>query len=245
MDNENTENLSLREQEWIQLEPHGREFSRMLYTNPVCFLTTTDINNGKLFRNVMTVSWLSAVNNNGRFMMSINSKRHTASVLTNQSGAVFVLCVPVKGMEELVIQVGKTSGKWKSSKFPQDHISTVEESEVSLAIDCNKRIKYRHGIEGLVATKIGTSQVIEKDAEIPFAIQGTVAHLVCKVDNILDPESKFIDDQHYLIMADILEAYVAKEYWDTKRKVFRPSEMSSPYLTFFGSQLLGYVTCYP
>lgn len=224
-----------KKQEFIKLESHGRDYSRLLYTNPVCFLSTTDSHGGPPKRNVMSVTWLSATNNSGKFMMSINSKRYTASLLTKERR--FVLSVPVKGMEQLVLNVGKTSGRWKSSKFPKDHINNCP----SIVDHKKKKFKFEHGIEGLVATKIGTSQGITDEDE-PFAIQGTVAHLVCESYNILDQQSQIIDDDHYLVMAQVKDAYVDKEYWDEKKKLFRPSSASNPYLTFFGSQTFGYVT---
>jgi flavin reductase (DIM6/NTAB) family NADH-FMN oxidoreductase RutF len=224
------------EQEFIKLESHGRDYSRLLYTNPVCFLSTVDSHGGQPKRNVMSVTWLSATNNSGKFMMSINSKRYTASLLTKEIG--FVLSVPVKGMEQLVLNVGKTSGRWKSSKFPKDHTNNGP----SVIDHKKKKFKFEHGIEGLIATKIGSSQDIT-DEEEPFAIQGTVAHLVCESSNIYEPQSQIIDDEHYLIMAEVKDAYVDKEYWDSKKRLFRPSSTSNPYLTFFGSQTFGYVTC--
>ena len=114
--------------EWVELH-EKKEFSRLLYTNPVCFLSTSrtfeDGNNGSkddddvggASRNVMVLSWLTATNNEGRFMFSLNRHRHTASIL--REGCEFVLSVPTKGMEELVLSVGRCSGRW-GSKFEQD-----------------------------------------------------------------------------------------------------------------------------
>ena len=167
---------------WVELKDK-KSFSRLLYTNPVCFLTTTaDVTcentcadvassvGSRILprRNVMVVSWLTPTNNNGRFMMSINKRRHTATILTslfgrscvvnesnrenggkekydssatvarsttatssssNNSSCQFVLCVPVSGMEQLVLDVGRTSGRWGRSKFPQDnHNSSSHEN---------------------------------------------------------------------------------------------------------------------
>lgn len=109
------------EESWIELnEPKQR--SRLLYTNPVCFLSTTTGDNE---RNVMTLSWLTSTNNEGRFMFSLNRRRNTASVLT--LGSNFCLSVPVKGMEELVRHVGRASGRW-GSKFVEDHPKPAPES---------------------------------------------------------------------------------------------------------------------
>ena len=56
----------------LQLQtPH---LSRLLYPNPVCFLSSWA--GGR--RNLMTISWLTAVDNEGRFVLSMNQRRHTA-----------------------------------------------------------------------------------------------------------------------------------------------------------------------
>eukprot|EP00757_Euglenozoa_sp_SAG-D1_P020004 gene20004-7096_t len=79
-------------------------FSRILYPNPVCFLTSRTENEV----NVMTISWLTAIDNNGVFFASMNQKRHSASLVF--AGAVetqrFTLSVPVQGMEATLKKVG-------------------------------------------------------------------------------------------------------------------------------------------
>ena len=101
-----------------------------------------------------------------------------------------------------------------------------------------------------------------------FAIKGTVAHLRCRVYALLGPQfsdnldatnkkkessantstQPTIDDDHFLIMAEVLDAYVNSSYWDSTKLLFRPMTTKTegeqtvpPYLTFFGSQTLGYV----
>lgn len=64
--------------EWEEIKD-PKMFSRLLYTNPVCVLTTVDEDRGQ--RNAMVVSWLTPVNNYGCFIMSINKERHTATLL--------------------------------------------------------------------------------------------------------------------------------------------------------------------
>lgn len=255
---------------WIKLKDK-KSFSRVLYTNPVCFLTTVRMSDNitaSPVKNVMVVSWLTPVNNNGRFMMSINKRRHTSTVLTSDPHSVsfpslheFVLCVPVAGMEELVLNVGKTSGRWGRSKFPQDYSAhrNVENPD-------KKRIHFSHGIDGLFAVKVGTSDQFTSISDdglqprSPFAIKGTVAHLKCAIHHIASEHEKFVDNEHNLIIADVIEAYVHCDYWDgTKNQFFpqqrggsdnettRPSSSSlpPPYLTFFGSQKFGYVATTP
>lgn len=94
----------------------------------------------------MVLSWITATNNHGRFVFSINKRRYTAAWLWSSftlppaacrsdsssqqmsSSALpptrFTLSVPVKGMEELVIAVGGVSGRW-GDKFPETRRSDV------------------------------------------------------------------------------------------------------------------------
>lgn len=138
---------SPRNDKWVELK-EAKQFSRLLYTNPVCFLCTWTQPPGHnpnatstakedasanysaeglqtvTTQNVMVLSWLTATNNHGRFMFSINRRRFSASLLYDKfsctNGCDFVLCVPVQGMEELVRNVGSVSARWGHSKFPQD-----------------------------------------------------------------------------------------------------------------------------
>ena len=111
---------SSRRSHWIHLKER-KEFSRLLYPNPVCFLSTYQGNEQKQ-PNVMILSWLTATNNYGRFMFSINKRRHSAQqfLMTDGQGQKqqeFTLSIPVAGMEDLVLAVGSTSGRLRS-KFP-------------------------------------------------------------------------------------------------------------------------------
>ena len=72
--------------------------SRPLYPNPVCLLASRRPRGGAV--NLMTISWLTAVDNAGGFVCSMNQSRHTASLLA--TNRVFTLSVPVVGMEDLV-----------------------------------------------------------------------------------------------------------------------------------------------
>eukprot|EP00039_Didymoeca_costata_P011293 m.157972 g.157972 ORF g.157972 m.157972 type:complete len:289 (+) comp15124_c0_seq19:382-1248(+) len=96
--------------------------SRMLYTNPVCLLSIGEDVTGyeeeeEAKSNVQTVSWLTPVDNNANFVMSLNQKRYTAKKLYNayhhkgrKQPVTAVLSVPVKGMENVVLKIGSLSG---------------------------------------------------------------------------------------------------------------------------------------
>ena len=268
------------ENQWLHLEDR-KCFSRLLYTNPVCLLCTTNTseNSTKPIRNVMVVSWLTATNNNGRFVMSVNKRRHTASILvptststsntveTETSTVEFVLSVPVAGMEDLVKNIGKTSGRWGTSKFFSNKLPSQKEGKLSpspshdsdskRSTSPKKKNKFELGIEGLHAVKIGESEEEPASKNDLFGIRGTIAHLKCKINCIIDNnggknecmDTGMVDDDHYLISADVTDAYVKEDYWNEKKKVFQPCRREGgghqhsppPYLTFFGSQSFGYV----
>lgn len=57
------------------------KFSRLLYPNPVCLLTTNP-DAANEHPNVMVLSWLAPVNNDGLFVFSINKRRHTTTRLS-------------------------------------------------------------------------------------------------------------------------------------------------------------------
>eukprot|EP00741_Cyanophora_paradoxa_P018054 tig00021037_g17434.t1 len=81
-------------------------FSRILFPNPVCLLTANVPETGE--RNIMTISWLTPVNNQGGFLCSINKRRHTLKLI--QARKRFVLSVPVRGMEDLLVAIGGCTG---------------------------------------------------------------------------------------------------------------------------------------
>jgi flavin reductase (DIM6/NTAB) family NADH-FMN oxidoreductase RutF len=82
--------------EFIKLEKE--QFSRLLYPNPVCLLTSYSKEFDK--HNIMTISWLTAIDNDGRFLCSMNQKRSSAELVLKSKQ--FILNVPIKGMESLV-----------------------------------------------------------------------------------------------------------------------------------------------
>ena len=67
--------------EFVHLQD-AKSFSRLLYTNPVCLLATLNPSATPTpTRNVMVISWLTPTNNSGKFVMSVNKRRHTAGIL--------------------------------------------------------------------------------------------------------------------------------------------------------------------
>jgi hypothetical protein len=165
-------------------------------------------------------------------------------------------------MEELVLAVGATSGR-RGSKFIQSADSAAGPDDLPVDEEHNKGephlpVEEKHntdepplskrqkkkcaretpGIQGLIPVPLGPSTLAIRDDD-PFAIDGTVAHLLCKVYSM--PQQPVIDDEHYLVLAEVTRAYVKRSYWDAEKNLFRPENDFPPYLTFFGSQTFGYV----
>jgi flavin reductase (DIM6/NTAB) family NADH-FMN oxidoreductase RutF len=272
--NDDKEREARKSSQWIHLQ-EGKELSRLLYPNPVCLLCTRNITSKdggttasaqQANDNVMTISWLTATNNHGRFMMSLNRRRHTANYLGSKDQD-FCLCVPIAGMEDLVLAVGSTSGKF-GSKFRDEknlpeslnaHGSDPQEEPPTTQQMSNRQKKKLQrqqrigGIPGLVQVPYGAGQpqetkptgdfvpqstTQEEDGTGLFCIQGTVAHLHCRTYSVLE---EAIDEDHYLILAEIVDAYCHVDYWEATKKLFRPRPGAKPYLTFFGSQRFGHV----
>lgn len=85
-----------------------QSMSRLLYCNPVCFLTTYSSSTPQL--NAMVISWLMPTNNYGGFACTIHKSRFTAELLSNHTKE-FVLSVPTALHRETLLAVGKVTGK--------------------------------------------------------------------------------------------------------------------------------------
>ncbi|CAM9412028.1 unnamed protein product [Ectocarpus fasciculatus] len=194
--------------------------SRLLYSNPVCLLTTGGAAAEEQC-NVMVISWLTPVDNYGHIFLSMNVKRFTSQLLSHD-GAVFVLNVPVAGMEGLITAVGKCSGR-DTDKFSALGINTCPPGWVLEA---------------------GGDSATETSVQ-PVALTDCVAHVVCVVNQMQrrDPSDdgsgkRKKKDDHYYINATITTAYVQERYWDGK--CFAAISDSDPAtLTFLGSGNFG------
>jgi hypothetical protein len=99
--------------------------SRFLYPNPVCLLTVRKsiamtspgnvVQEPEGTTSIMTISWLTAVDNLGTFFMSMNKSRHTANSMV--PGSVFVLSVPTAAIQKTVVDVGSVSGSTCGDKL--------------------------------------------------------------------------------------------------------------------------------
>lgn len=270
---------------WICLDNHN-DAIRLLYPSPVCFLSVVD-NAGRDHAhddnqkassrkcNVMVISWITTIpantkttstaddandagiGNHGLVLLSMNTRRHTASILHRNKN--FSLSVPVQGMQDLIWNVGSASGRHGSSKFASDHsvnscprntagiADTRNSSHVSspppppLSKRAKKRLKLQAkrdhtGIPNLKRIRLGhsTSASVDadgnnnKDKDSVFAIDGTVAHLHLEVVFMEETPQRIDDDEHIFMVAKIKHAFVLDSYWNNDTKIFAPRPPSPP-----------------
>ncbi|KAF0688321.1 Aste57867_20033 [Aphanomyces stellatus] len=198
--------------------------SRLLYPNPVCLLSVADPSTNT--RNVMTITWLTPINNHGKFICSINCKRHTATFI-NQVGRHFVLNVPTSAQQSLVLAIGGCSGA-TTDKFESLQIATCD---VGWETPPVRPLKRKHGLskKDLLALDLADA------AASCVALRECIAHTLCRVEKV------DVDDGHYILTCVQLAAYVRATYWNGK--TFAPLTPSDdpPYLTFLGSKTFGHV----
>jgi flavin reductase (DIM6/NTAB) family NADH-FMN oxidoreductase RutF len=217
---------------WTKLT-HGKELSRLLYPNPVCFLCTGSGDT----RNVMVLSWLTATNNEGKLLFSIHKHRHSTTLLLHQKH--FLLSVPVHGMETLIRQVGSVSGA-SGSKFP-DIVSKNHEPDFVPHTRKQKKPRFPQGIPGLRAISMSDIDASYDTSDRLFGVEGCVAFIACQIYQILQ-NSPIIDEDHWLVVAEMKAAWVHPDYWCSARNRFLPASDEVPsYLTFLGSQTFGQV----
>lgn len=153
--------------------------NRILYTNPVCFLSVRDAATGR--KNVMTISWLTPTDNHGGVFLSVNAKRHTATFLRKAS-AVFCLSVATQGMEEMLLAVGGCSGRDAAdsreaatglssgpSSAAASPVSSAEESTTTLR-GIGGAIKDGAGAAGLAGASLGDDKFAQ--LHLPFGRPG-------------------------------------------------------------------------
>jgi flavin reductase (DIM6/NTAB) family NADH-FMN oxidoreductase RutF len=82
-----------------------KDAARLLYPNPVCFLGTVDESGTP---NLMTISWLTPVTNEGSVFFSVNERRSSATNLA-RTGAC-VLSIAMDGQQSDLVAVGSCHG---------------------------------------------------------------------------------------------------------------------------------------
>ena len=112
--------------QWVQLKS-GKEFSRLLYPNPVCLLSATERNNSDVKEdNVMVLSWLTPTNNEGRFMFSINKSRYSASLLAPSLSDTNITTADERCSEKRSYSQTETDAKGGSNIYANNYQVGIE-----------------------------------------------------------------------------------------------------------------------
>lgn len=222
-------------EKFVTLTP--QEASRLIYPNPVCFLTTRS---SKSKLNVMTLSWLAPANNYGGFVFVIHKTRFSASCLIEKKE--FMLSVASSDQIQLLLACGKVSGS-TTDKFGGSIAGlALQKSEPSSKPVGNAYAALQDSCEDdsdNESTGIKETELMQKEATL-IPVAGTVANMTCEVIRYSDAA----DAGHWLVVAQITEAHVSPYYWDGK--VFEPTIRGMPgLLSFLGSQQFGVLTANP
>ena len=190
----------------------------------------------------MTITWLTPVNNFGRFVFSMNKKRYSCGLL--QQGKKFTLNVPIKGMEKLVLGIGGCSGR-DCNKIETLAISICKPGWIHFpstntdVLSQNEHSKDGESHQYSSTTKQKTKKNCkskslppdQEDSPLYWSIHDCCAHLVCQIISIADA-----DDGHFLFTAEIFKGFVKKSYWNGKN--FLPaSSNTAPYLVYIKKKI--------
>ncbi|KAI9015119.1 hypothetical protein BC832DRAFT_589575 [Gaertneriomyces semiglobifer] len=193
--------------------------SRLLYPNPVCLLSVVaavpeaedpDHASRQWERNVMTISWLTPIDNH-----------HTD---------LFVLNVPAAGMEDLILNIGGCSGA-DVDKYATLNISACEPgwgatitwpppswTPQEIPPDSAPR-RQKKGQDCAFGPLV--------------ALENCVAHAMCRI------EERQQRHGHDILFAVIEKGFVQSSYWDGRNFAGVSAEVP-PVLTFLGSKRFGY-----
>ena len=197
-------------------EPRLR--SRLLYPNPVCLLTTWGEVDGSWRKNVMTISWLTCLNNDADVLLSINARRHSAAAVL--SGRAFGLSVPTADLAATVLEIGACSGS------KHDKLATVEGLA---AVEADDTKASKGGFAALMSDSSDDDDGVAAPPDAPWFVEGCVARLACVVERGLTE-----GEDHHVVVAKVTDATVREDYWDGK--TFRAPHGRAPFLSFLGSQ---------
>jgi flavin reductase (DIM6/NTAB) family NADH-FMN oxidoreductase RutF len=199
----------------------------------------------------VTLSWLSPANNYGGFVFVIHKTRFSADSIVNGSGN-FTLSVAHAGLRDVLLACGKVSGK-ATNKFSEEGVEGLKAVVASQLCSSNSKSEKFTASNAFSALsgdgdsdsdsenegveKVDSKfELNDRSSMIAPPVQGSVAHLSCHIVQ----RSDAADAGHWLITAQIDDAYVHTSYWDGK--CFEPKLPDLPPLvSFLGSQRFGFL----
>jgi flavin reductase (DIM6/NTAB) family NADH-FMN oxidoreductase RutF len=220
--------------------------SRILYCNPVCFLSTMlaslpSSSSPAPFFNVMAASWMTPANSHGAFVFCIKKSR--ASFAAIVPGASFGLSVATSSQTDLLLQVGASSARAgpKPQRIPhltRCRFANAAATSVAAAAAAAGNKRSRNSFAALACDSDGDDYSIQQQqhaaAEPLFFIASTCAHIAAEVIRVDDAA----DAGHALVVAQVTKAAVHPAYWRCEGRVFGvPAGCAHPPpLSFVGSQ---------
>ena len=219
----------------------SKHISRLLYPNPVCFLTTWDGARDPAESSavsVMTISWLTALDNDGHFLLSLNQRRHTASLLAARRG-ILCLSIAAAGLEPMLTRVGSCSGREFADKPKACGVPLCAAGwGRAEADDGGDTWTEADGAtwpeEGEVTMASWTEAEGAHAAARAVAVAPCVAHIVGRVEHATAVHG------HFVLRCAALRAHVRSDYWSGATLGPRAPDLP-PILTFLGSRTFGYV----
>ncbi|KAL9653900.1 hypothetical protein ABK040_012959 [Willaertia magna] len=186
---------------------HNNMLSRILYPNPVCLLSSEFENT----KNIMTITWLTPIDNSAHFMISMNQKRFSSKLVLGSKK--FTLNIPTTNLKDVVLEIGSCSGD-SVNKF--DKFVNIDKNSLDKSLTLIERNTNNNGNF--------------------YCFKECCAHLLC----IVEKEELNICKGHNILFCKIIEGYVKEGYWQGDR-IFIPQNNSElpPYMTFLGSQTFG------
>ena len=243
----------------------GKQFSRLLYTNPLCLMSSLAYHAEKTPNNAIqqnndqqqrpiVVSWLTATNNLGNFMFCLERTLVAdmfpadEEISTDIKGKKFCLSVPVEGMEDLVQTLLAWKGKTSEPVAEQGmHVPKAEHVVSWKTISLTTADNDNRG---------GNNSSLESPSL--QCISGCVASMECQVYDTAPTASSSCSassttdtmEKYVVVFAKVDRAFVHPSYWNGSQHWFVPTDntsgdeglLSPPlYMKYLGNDTFGYV----
>ena len=224
----------------------GKQWSRLLYTNPLCLMSRDTNMGGKGHSDpsrILVLPRLTATNNTGSFMFSLQQSVATELKLLvdaedplDDTNMAFSLSVPVQGMEGLVQQFLRCEPMIEEGAVIANHALSWESIPLAPKPDDNDT----HTHEGRKSPEPQLKYIV-----------GCVAFMECHVYRtapIPAPSNTTTDETdnlgtHVTVFAKVDRAFVHPSYWNDRQSWFLPATTDgvSPYMKYLGSGTFGYI----
>ncbi|RKO92592.1 hypothetical protein BDK51DRAFT_41509 [Blyttiomyces helicus] len=211
--------------------------ARLLYANPVCLLTTVArADDSSYRRNVMTISWLTPIDNDVRILFPWFGGPPSSNDCGFES--MFVLNVPVQGMEDLIVSIGGCTGREVGDKFDHLQIPSCSPGWADQAWPPSDPTPIPPQAPSSPRSRRPRPPTAPPRPATIAIGTGCVAHLVCRIEERQQRRG------HSVFFSKIEEGFVRASYWDGRNFAGR-GEADAPYLSFLGTKRFASVNPLP